>query len=302
MGNSSSKPDSREIIPVFKNKYNWILSYPLREYDYINLNKLLVHTTDRNSIDAVEKNFVDLRINCPPVLNIQDIPVHPIASVCSLLNYQLNRNKLNTFPPSRLFIYHNCFFFEDVRSLFSFEVIFKALQRYGFCSEIDYRFGPEHLELKPSAKLYDVAEAYKFMDIFRVPNDLSTIKKMLQYDMPVLVGLVLYMDLNRIVDKLWMPEADDHKIGGTTGLVVGYSDDRQCFFVKFAYGKEFGSSGYILVPYDYIADASLTPELFYLDLKKNRIEGFLNQRRETRKMETSMNSNTKNYNSLQSLF
>lgn len=299
MGNSSSKSDTREIAPVFKNKYNWILSYPLRDFEIINLNKLLVRT---DKVEEIEKNFVDLRINCPPVLNVLDIPVHPIASVCSLLNYQLNRNKLNTFPPSRLFIYHNCFFFEEVKSLFSFEVIFRALLRYGFCSEIDFRYCPENLQAQPSSKLYDVAEAYKFMDIYRVPNTLTIIKKMLRHDMPVLIGLVLYMDLNRIVDKLWMPEPDDSKIGGTTGMIVGYSDDRRCFFVKFAYGKEFGSSGYILVPYDYIADNTLTPELYYIDLKKNRIEGFLNQRRETRKLESSIEKNSQNYNSLRSLF
>ena len=71
---------------------------------------------------------------------------------------------------------------------------------------------------------------------------------MLFLEMPVMVGLVLYTDLNKIVDKLWIPEEHDRKLGGITALLVGYSDDRQCFFAKFAYGKQFGSSGYILVP------------------------------------------------------
>ena len=93
MGNSESKPEVTEKVPVFKSKYNWILSYPMRVYESVGEKLLAMNSTD------VLKKYVDLRVNCPPVLDVGNVPLHPIATVCSLLNYQLNRNKLSTFPP-----------------------------------------------------------------------------------------------------------------------------------------------------------------------------------------------------------
>lgn len=294
MGNTESTIKEYENRPLFLSKYNWILSYPLRQYDYINLDKF-----GKNS--NIDKKYVDLRINCPPVLDNENIPVHPISTVCSMLNYQLNRNKLNTFPPSRLFIYHNCNFFNNVTSLFTYEIIFKSIEKYGFCSEIDFRFNENNLEQKPDLKHYDIAEAYKFVEIYKVNNNLEVLKKMLINDMPIMAGIVLYTDLGKIVDKLWIPEKEDIKVGGITCLIVGFSDDRKCFFAKFAFGKNFGNSGYIMIPYEYIEDTHLTPELYYLDLKKNRIEGFLNQRRETISLEKKMKT-TSSYNNTNSFF
>ena len=42
---------------------------------------------------------------------------------------------------------------------------------------------------------------------------------------------------------------------------------------------------YNVTLYDYLSDTELVPELYYIDLKKNRINGFLNQRRETISLE-----------------
>ena len=279
MGSSESTLNStKHKVTEFNKKYNWVLSYPQREREVLsekNITKII------GSINSDYKSYVDLRVNCPPILDINTIPLHPIASVCSLLNYQLNKNKLPTFPPSRLFIYKNISFFPDVKSVISYETIFNSLVNYGFCSEIDYSYSLENLEYEPSSKNYEVAEAFKFIDIFRVDNNIEFIKKLLQNDIPLLIGVVLYYDLSKIVDSLWLPDMSiDNRVGGTTGVLVGYSDDRQCFFLKMAYGKNFGASGYIMIPYEYVKDITLVPEIYYMDLKKNRIEGFLNQRRE----------------------
>jgi len=183
-------------------------------------------------------------------------------------------------------------------------MIFKAIEQYGVCSEIDFEFNQDNLSVEPTQRNYSVAECFKFIQVYRIKNDLEFMKLLIKNDMPLMIGMVLYTDLIKIVDKLWMPDFSiDKRIGGTSGLIVGYSDDRSCFFVKFAYGKDFGSSGYILVPYEYVQNIDLVPEIYYLDLKKNRIEGFLNQRRETVSLESKMKENDKTYNnSLESFF
>lgn len=300
MGGSESKPISEENNSMFNNMYNLIPSFPLKEYEKVyltNYNKYITNNFDIN------KKYIDLRNECPPILDVQNIPLHPIASVCSIINYQLNKNKLPLFPPSILFIYYNCKFYGNINSILSYEIIFKSIEKYGFCSEIDFPYSIDNLHLKPSIKSYKNAEAFKFININRIENNLELIKRYLQAEQLILISIVLYCDLNNITDKLWIPDLrTDKRIGSTSGILVGYSDDRESFIVKMAYGKNFGTSGYITIPYKYILDIDLTPELYSLDLKKNRIEGFINQNRELISLENKIkNENNNNYKKTENL-
>lgn len=271
---------------------NWIPSFPMKEYDLIkndNIGKYI------NTTFELSKTYIDLRVNSPPILNIGDLPLHPIATVVSMINYQLNQNKLPLFPPSRLFIYKNCGFYPDVSSVITYEMIFKSIEKFGFCSEVDFPYIEENLYTMPSSRDYKIAESFKFISIFKVNNELKLLKTFLQNDKPLMIGMVLYYDLIKIVDKLWIPDLSiDNRIGGITGLIVGYSDDRECFIVKMAFGKSFGISGYVMVPYNYVIDKELVPEIYYLDLKKNRIEGFINQKRDV--ISLNDHKNLKKYN------
>ena len=245
---------------------NWIPSFPMKEYDLIkndNIGKYI------NTTFELSKTYIDLRVNSPPILNIGELPLHPIATVASMLNYQLNQNKLPLFPPSRLFIYKNCGFYPDISSIISYEMIFKSIEKFGFCSEVDFPYIEENLYIMPNSRDYKIAESFKFISIFKVDNDLRLLKTFLQNDKPLMIGIILYYDLIKIVDKLWLPDLSiDKRLGGITGLIVGYSDDRECFIVKMAFGKNFGISGYIMVPYTYVNDKELVPEIYYLDFKK----------------------------------
>lgn len=283
---------------TFNQKYNLIMSYPMKEYQIISINNcdkiLLPNVHEKN----LSKNYVDLRNECPPILDVENLPLHPIASVCSILNYQLNKNKLPLFPPSIMFIYHNCKFY--VKSVLSFEIIFKAIEKYGFCSEIDFPYLLENLENKPLNNTYNLALPYRFIDIYRIKNDLDLLKIFLQNDKPLLISIVLYNDLINIIDTIFLPDDNlDKRIGAISGILVGYSDTRELFILKMAYGKNFGLSGYINIPYKYIINSDLVPEIYYIDLKKNRIEGALQQNREIISLELKNNNiNSKNNNNI----
>lgn len=269
MGNASSS-GTENNSSFFLNRYNWITSYPMNEYPYYECNK-----------NFNLKSYIDLRLDCPPIIDIGVIPIHPIASVVSILNYQLVKNKLKIFPPSKLFIYHNCSYFEGVTNLLSFEMIFKAIEKYGFCSEIEFQYHSDNLHIKPSYKNYNDALAYKYIDIQRVKNNLNTIKSCLHEGIPLLIGFVIYTDLYKIVDKIWLPDLEkDKRLGGCSGVIVGYNDDSESFFLKMAFSENFGNSGYITIPYEYINNQDLTPEIYIINLNKNRIEGCINQSKE----------------------
>ena len=276
MGNNNTTNKSNKIL--FDNKYlkfNLMISYPMREYKLITINNV----TKICKSDFEDKQYVDLRNKCPPILNINNLPLHSISTVCSLLNYQLFQNKLIVFPPSRLFIYHNMCFFNNVKSLISFEMIFNSIKNFGFCSEIDYKYCEEHLKIKPSDSDYNIAETFKFIDIYRITNKLKLLKILLQNELPIIVTLILYNNIYEFIDRFYLPSIDDKRIGAIIGLIVGYLDNTKQFIVKFALGKSFGVSGYIYIPYEYILDKDLTPELFYLELNKIKIEGFINNKK-----------------------
>ena len=105
MGNTSSYEKGTDY-ELFKSRFNWVTSYPMIEYPFYDVN-----------IEEKNKSYIDMRLDCPPIIDIGIIPIHGIASVVSLLNYQLVKNKLKIFPPSKLFIYHNCKYFENVKKI-----------------------------------------------------------------------------------------------------------------------------------------------------------------------------------------
>lgn len=286
MGNTPSNDVHEREKIFFNKKYNWVLSYPMSEYECINSDTInrITNTTESNNSE-----YIDHRNSCPPVLDIQEIPIHTISSVASMLNYQLIKNKLPIFPPSRLYIYNNCSYFPNVSSLLSFEIVFNSVQNFGFCSEVDWEYNTDNLNMTIPDRHYKVGEAFKYIKIYNVENSLEIIKRLLQNEMLLLIGIVLYYDLDKVRDRMWLPDISiDKKLGGTTGLLVGYIDSRESFIVKFSFGKNFGTSGYLLVPYKYILNKYLTPEIFYLDLDKNRVEGFLNQRKKTVSLENKL--------------
>ena len=93
MGNSESQhiEQTQHSIYFFKTKYNWIPSFPMKEYETItakNIGKYI------NTSFELHKSYIDLRVDAPPTLNTGELPLHPIATVSSMLNYQLNRIRL----------------------------------------------------------------------------------------------------------------------------------------------------------------------------------------------------------------
>ena len=120
-----------------------------------------------------------------------------INTLCFVLHYQLIRNKLEVFPPSRLFIYHNMKKHKDVHKTFSFDTIFKSIQTYGFCSELSYSYSIENYnENNVKENLFSEAEQYKYINIYRIPNQIDMIKTMLNNHMIPIIGFVVYNNLH----------------------------------------------------------------------------------------------------------
>tara|TARA_B100000902_G_C27291493_1_gene907389 strand:+ start:825 stop:1769 length:945 start_codon:yes stop_codon:yes gene_type:complete len=261
----------------FYDKYNWVPSLPGFEFDTLNMDKL------RRKFDCEQEltGYIDLRTSFPQIQSLDKLPFNPIISVVYLLHYQLLKNKLPIFPPSAMYIYKNINYYKNIASLFSFEIIFNSILNNGFCSENEFPTNTSNLNSAVNNKVIEKACAFKFIDIYKVEQKLEVIQRLLANDYPVLVGMSVYYDLSNVDAYMWVPdEKIDTKLGGITFVLVGYITERNMFIAATTFGKYFGTNGFILIPFDYILNEKYTGELYTLDFKKERVEGYINQRKE----------------------
>jgi len=274
---SIEKEDNNIRKQYFYDKYNWVPSLPGFEFDTLNLNTL------KRKFDCSEEltGYIDLRTSFPQIQSIDNLPFNPIISVVYVLHYQLLKNKLPIFPPSTMYIYRNANYYKEIVSLFSFEIIFNSIMNYGFCSENEFPTNKTNLTQKIDNKLMEKACAFKFLDVYKVEQNLEVIQRLLSNDYPVLVGISVYYDLTNVDSYMWLPDEKlDKKLGGTTFVLVGYIKERNMFIAATTYGKYYGTNGFVLIPFDYILNPKYTGELYTLDFKKERVEGYINQRKE----------------------
>lgn len=287
MGNAESHDtscniESQDVKPIskknlFYDKYNWIPSHPGFEYEELTKNILSRKFDTKEEIGG----YVDLRNNFPQIQALNSFPFNPIISVVYLLHYQLLKNKLPIFPPSTMYIYRNIEFYRNVKSLFNFEVIFNSIKQNGFCSENEFPTCNENITASIDNKLMEKSCAFKYIEVHRVKQDIDTIKILLKNEYPLVIGFSVYYDLLSIDSYMWMPDkSEDKKLGGLTGVIVGFIEERKMFIMATTFGKNFGTNGYIMIPYDYVLDPKLTGELYTLDFKKERVEGYIAQRKE----------------------
>jgi hypothetical protein len=270
----TKKPSTRQC---YFDKYNWVPSLPGFEYPTLNM----VALKRKFNLDSELAGYVDLRTSFPQIRSIDSLPFNPIISVTYLLHYQLLKNKLPIFPPSAMYIYKNMEYYRDIKSLFSFDGIFKSIQNYGFCSENDISTTASNLNRTIDQKLLEKSCAFKFIEVYKVEQELEVIKTLLSNEFPILVGFTVFYDLGTIDAYMWIPDKElDKKIGGLTVVLVGYIEERQMFIAATTFGKYCGTNGFIMIPYEYILNKDYTGELFTLDFKKERVEGYINQRKE----------------------
>jgi hypothetical protein len=163
----------------------------------------------------------------------------------------------------------------------SFETIFQAIRSNGLCSENEFPTNDNTLTSDIPGSVYERSSAFKFIDIYKIDQNLETIKILLSNKYPIIVGFSVYYDMNNIESYMWLPdEALDKKMGGLSGVLVGYIEERQMFIMATTFGQSYGSGGYVLIPYQYILDKNLTFELYTLDFIRERVDGFINQRKE----------------------
>ena len=283
MGNSVNYQSEINNLSIphnqYRSNYNLIPSLPGHEYNDLNKENLhiLFNNTDLLNND---NNYIDLRNNFPDIIDIKNLPLNPIVCVSYVLHYSLLNSKLPIFPPSSMFILNNIVFFNNTKNIFSFDIIFQSILNHGICSENECKTIIENINNKLSKDILIKAETYKFINIFKVDNDLNLIKFLLKNKNPILVGITVYNNLENISNQIYLPDIKkDIKKGGIAGVLVGYIDERELFIMALSFGCNFGVGGFVFIPYKYILNSNYTFERYIINFDINRVEGYINQRR-----------------------
>jgi C1A family cysteine protease len=238
-------------------QYGWIPDSPdHRDYQFAALDQVLPTLPPQ----------IDLTDLCPPVYDqgnkLRSCTANAIAAA---VEFDLMKQKLNVFVPSRLFLYYN------VRAMAgtvnsdagaSIRDGIKSVATQGNCPDPLWPYDVTKFAVKPPANCYAEATKYKVVNYQSVPQGFNQLKGCLASGYPFVFGIKVYQSLdNRTVKQTGhapMPAPGEKLLGNHAVMAVGYDDSNQWFMVRNSWGTEWGLKGYFTLPYSFLINGNLS--------------------------------------------
>jgi len=232
----------------------------------------------------VAKNIstsVDLRAQCPAVYDQGGIGSCTANAIAGALEFDMMKQGLDDFVPSRLFIYYNERAIEGTVGADSGAYIrdgIKSVASQGDCPESMWPYdatpaGPDgtfppgaKAATQPPPQCYDNAIHHKALNYQSVDRNLADMKGCLASGYPFVFGFTVYesfesSEVARTGD-VPMPSAEEPVIGGHAVLAVGYDDEDAVFICRNSWGPTWGDAGYFYMPYAYLLDDNLSDDFW----------------------------------------
>ncbi|KAF3767087.1 cysteine proteinase [Cryphonectria parasitica EP155] len=232
-------------------------------------------------IDKPVDNYIDLRDKCPEVYSQKAMNSCVAHAVAAAFEFDVQKQGLPAFSPSRLFIWYNARaksdnpedIHKDVGSNIKDAIKSLDMHRHGVCSEEDWSYEVGQSD-KKTHKFYPGAKAAKkpptrvehhahqhTAPSYRTFPRKGIQKAIIQYlhsGYPVVFGMKTYGLLDRKYINsdgrgLRHPTAKEMKNEHRHSLlVVGYNQEEKLFIVRNSWGANWGENGYFYMPYDYL--------------------------------------------------
>ncbi|MDN5284803.1 MAG: Xylellain [Mucilaginibacter sp.] len=214
--------------------------------------------------------LVDMRAQCPPVYNQGSLGSCTANAIAGAFQFELMKQKLPVFTPSRLFIYYNERVLEGhVKDDSGAQLRdgIKSVATLGVCDETLWPYNITKFAQKPTTTLYTKAKANLAIQYTRLNNTaIGELKTCLASGNPFVFGFTAYQSFEGdAVAKsgvLTMPTPTESVIGGHAVLAVGYDDSKKAFIVRNSWGDSWGLKGYFYMPYDYITNTDLADDFW----------------------------------------
>lgn len=215
---------------------------------------------------------VDLRPQCPPVYDQGQLGSCTANAISAAIEFDRMKQGLPDFTPSRLFVYYNERVIEHTVYSDSGAQIrdgIKSVSRLGACSEQEWPYDISQFATKPSPLCYQHALLDKAISYQRVQQNLAQLKACLASGSPVAFGFTVYesFESNEVAQTgiVPMPSSSESVLGGHAVLCVGFSDEKQRFYVRNSWSSSWGLQGYFEMPYAYLLDKSLSSDFWVIN-------------------------------------
>jgi len=188
----------------------------------------------------------------------QNMGMNASCTVASAINFEEERVSGNTFISSPSFLYYNTRYLEGKESYDAFVGIrdtINCLNKIGVCKEETY--STYKINELPNSSSYDEAKQYKGFMYKIIKPDLTQIKACLTLRRPILCGFSVpkqYNDpnWNPSLEPLIPPQSKGKLLGGRTGLIIGYNDEKKTLKIMDSRGDEWANNGTFNMHYDMV--------------------------------------------------
>jgi len=190
-------------------------------------------------------------------------------AIAGAVQFDLMKQQLPVFAPSRLFIYFNERVMEhSVASDAGARIRdgIKAVSKQGVCSETVWPYDVARFAEKPPVAAYQEALGQRALQYQTVLRRITQMKGCLAAGFPFVFGFTVYtafeskaVERTGVVD---LPHGGEKLLGGHAVLAVGYDDATQRFIVRNSWGEKWGQSGYFTMPYAYLLSADLASDFW----------------------------------------
>ena len=186
---------------------------------------------------------------------------------------QFKQKSVETFVPSRLFIYFNEREMEGTINEDSGAMIrdgIKSVANQGVCTEVEWPYIIDKFRDKPPADCYTHAVQHQSLTYSRLMQDVSTMKACLYAGFPFVFGFSVYESFeSTAVTKTGivpMPGRRESMLGGHAVIAVGYDDKKGAFKIQNSWSIKWGDKGFFWLPYAYISNSGLASDFWKITL------------------------------------
>ena len=240
--------------------YGWVPDLPDKRDFYLSA---------RYTKGALPKS-VDLSDNAPSKVydqgNLGSCTGNAIAAA---IEFDLKKQGLEVFTPSRLFIYYNERVIEgsvgeDAGAMIRDGI--KSVRSLGAPPESIWPYSVGKFADKPGKDAYKEAKLHQALSYMRVKQTESQMKSCLASGLPFTLGFAVYdsfeSDEVARTGTVNMPASNEALLGGHAVLCIGYDDATQRFLIRNSWGPSWGNNGNFTLPYEYLLNADLADDFW----------------------------------------
>lgn len=207
----------------------------------------------------------------PPVYDQGHLGSCTANALAAAVQFDLRRQALPDFTPSRLFIYYNERVLErtvDEDAGAEIRDGAKTIHRTGVCSEETWPYDVSRFRDRPTSLAYQEAGDTKSVRYARVAR--RNMRNVLAVGAPFTIGFTVYESFNLIGDDGMMPYPGGSVLGGHAVLVCGYekregpSGIALYYRVRNSWGDAWGDAGYFWMPDEYLTNPRLSADFWVI--------------------------------------